>query len=61
MKQEKDFHAASGYLALFLVILFVIACIFALIFLPPVSFKIAAGVVLLVTIFCMGGFKMILI
>jgi regulator of protease activity HflC (stomatin/prohibitin superfamily) len=59
MKQEKDFHAASGYLALFLVILFLIASILALIFLPPITIKIAAGVVLLITIFCMGGFVIV--
>lgn len=59
MKNEKDFHAASGYLALFLVIVFLVASILALIFLPPVIIKIAAGVVLLVTIFCMGGFVIV--
>ncbi len=55
MKQEKDFSAASGYLALFLIILFVIASILVLIFIPLVIAKIAAGVVLVVSVFCLGG------
>lgn len=56
MKQEKDFQAKSGYFALFLIIVFLIASILALIFLPAVPIKIAAAVILLVTLFCMGGF-----
>ncbi|MCB2221594.1 MAG: SPFH domain-containing protein [Bacteroidetes bacterium] len=56
MKQEKEFKASSGYLALFLVIVFLIAAVLSLIFLPPISMKIAAGVVLVISIFCIGGF-----
>jgi regulator of protease activity HflC (stomatin/prohibitin superfamily) len=59
MKQEKDFKASSGYLALFLVIVFLIAAVLSLIFLPPVSMKIAAGVVLVISIFCIGGFVIV--
>lgn len=59
MKQEKDFSASSGYLALFLEIVFFIGAILALIFLPAISIKIAAAIVLVITAFCIGGFVIV--
>ena len=59
MKQEKDYSAASGYLALFLEIIFLIGAILALIFMPSISIKIAAAVVLVIVLFCIGGFVIV--
>lgn len=59
MKQEKDYSASSGYLALFLVILFFVGAILVLIFLPPVSIKIAAAIVLVIAAFCIAGFVIV--
>lgn len=56
MKQEKDFSAASGYMALFLEIVFLIVSILALVFLPALSIKIAAAIILVLVLFCIGGF-----
>lgn len=55
MKQEKEFLASSGYIAIFLILILLIGSILTLIFIPAVSFKIAAGIVLLVSAFCLGG------
>lgn len=55
MKQEKEFIASSGYLAIFLILVFLIAAILTLIFMPAVMLKVIAGIVLLVSIFCLGG------
>ena len=55
MKHEKDFTAISGYLALFFIIVFLVGSILALIFIPPVTVKIVAGIVVLITVFCTGG------
>ncbi len=55
MKQEKEFIAASGYLAIFLILVFLIASILTLIFMPAVMLKIIAGIVILVSLFCLGG------
>jgi len=59
MKQEKVFKASSGYLALFLVLIVIIGAVLALIFLPPILFKILAGVVLVNAAFCIGGFVIV--
>jgi len=55
MKQEKDFTASSGYVAIFLIIIFLILTIYTLIFIPAIVLKIAAGILLVVTLFCIGG------
>ncbi len=55
MKTEKDFKAKSGYLALFIQIVLIVAMVLVLIFVPEVLNKVAAGVVLFVTVFCIGG------
>jgi regulator of protease activity HflC (stomatin/prohibitin superfamily) len=59
MKQEKVFSAYSGYLALFLELLFLVASVLALIFLPAISIKIAAAIVLAIVLFCIGGFVIV--
>jgi regulator of protease activity HflC (stomatin/prohibitin superfamily) len=59
MKTEKDFKAKSGYLALFIQIVLIIAMVLVLIFVPEVLIKIIAGVVLFVTVFCIGGFSIV--
>ncbi|MCD4665587.1 MAG: SPFH domain-containing protein [Bacteroidales bacterium] len=59
MKQEKVFSASSGYLALFLEIIFLVGAILVLIFLPAIIIKIAAAIVLLITAFCFGGFVIV--
>jgi regulator of protease activity HflC (stomatin/prohibitin superfamily) len=59
MKEEKNFTAKSGYLALFLEIVLIIAMVLVLIFIPLVPAKIAAGIVLFVTVFCIGGFAIV--
>lgn len=59
MKQEKDFSAASGYLALFLEIIFLTGSILLLIFLPPLTIKIAAAIILVIVLFCIGGFVIV--
>jgi len=55
MKQEKVFSASSGYLAIFLIFIFLVGSILTLIFIPPILIKIAAGIVLVATLFCAGG------
>jgi len=55
MKQEKEFSPSSGYVAVFLILIFLIVTILTLIFIPSVIFKIGAGIVLFVTLFCIGG------
>ncbi len=55
MKQEKEFIASSGYLAIFLILVFLIGAILTLIFLPGIMLKVIAGIVLLVCVFCLGG------
>jgi regulator of protease activity HflC (stomatin/prohibitin superfamily) len=59
MKTEKDFKAKSGYLALFIQIILIIAMVLVLIFVPEVLNKVAAGLVLFVTVFCIGGFAIV--
>jgi regulator of protease activity HflC (stomatin/prohibitin superfamily) len=59
MKQEKDYSASSGYLALFLEIIFIAGPILVLIFLPPITIKIAAAIVLVVSLFCLAGFVIV--
>ena len=59
MKTEKDFKAKSGYMALFIQIVVIVAMVLVLIFVPEVIFKIAAGAVLFVTVFCIGGFSIV--
>ena len=59
MKTEKDFKAKSGYLALFIEIVMILAMVLVLIFIPDVLIKIIAGVVLFVTVFCLGGFSIV--
>ena len=55
MKAEKDYSAASGYLAVFFILIFLIGTILTLIFIPSVPFKITAAIVLVITMFCSGG------
>jgi regulator of protease activity HflC (stomatin/prohibitin superfamily) len=55
MKLEKEFIAASGYLALFFILIFLIGGILTLVFIPAVLLKIIAGIALLVSVFCLGG------
>ncbi|MFU8842819.1 MAG: SPFH domain-containing protein [Bacteroidales bacterium] len=59
MKSEKVFEPKSGYTALFLVIVTIIASAFALIYLPSASLKIFSGLVLLTGLFCIGGFVIV--
>ena len=59
MKQEKDFSAVLGYWALFLIIVFLGGAILALIFLPAISIKIAAAIVLVIVLFCVAGFVIV--
>ncbi|MCK5170639.1 MAG: SPFH domain-containing protein, partial [Bacteroidales bacterium] len=59
MKQEKDFSAASGYLALFLEIIFLVGSILALLFLPAIIIKIAAAIVLVIVLFFIAGFVIV--
>ncbi len=55
MKQEKDFTASSGYLAVFLIFIFLVGSILTLVFIPAIIIKIVAAIVLLTTLFCIGG------
>jgi len=55
MKQEKDFSASSGYLAVFLIFIFLAGTILTLIFIPAIIIKIVAAITLIVTLFCIGG------
>jgi len=55
MKQEKDFSASSGYLAVFLIFILLVGTILTLIFIPAIIIKIVAAVILMVTLFCLGG------
>jgi len=59
MKTEKDFKAKSGYMALFIVIVLIIGMVLTLVFCPDVAVKIGAGIVLFVTLFCIGGFSIV--
>ncbi|MCD4729214.1 MAG: SPFH domain-containing protein [Bacteroidales bacterium] len=55
MKQEKIFSASSGYLAVFLIFILLVGTILTLIFIPAIIIKIVAAVILMVTLFCLGG------
>jgi regulator of protease activity HflC (stomatin/prohibitin superfamily) len=59
MKTEKDFKAKSGYLALFIQAVLIIGMVLVLIFVPEVLNKVAAGLVLFITVFCIGGFAIV--
>jgi regulator of protease activity HflC (stomatin/prohibitin superfamily) len=59
MKSEKQFDPKSGYTALFLVIVTIIASVLALIYLPSAPLKIFSGLVLLTGLFCIGGFVIV--
>jgi len=59
MKTEKDFKAKSGYVALFIEIVLIIAMVLTLIFIPSIFIKASAGLILLVTVFCVGGFAIV--
>jgi len=59
MKAEKDFKAKSGYMALFIVIVLIIGMVLSLVFCPDVAVKIGAGIVLFVSLFCIGGFSIV--
>ncbi len=59
MKTEKDFKAKSGYMALFIEIVLIVAMVLVLIFIPGILNKIFAGVVLFVAVFCLGGFSIV--
>lgn len=59
MRQEKEFQPSSGYIALFLILIFLIVTIYSLIFIPAISIKIAAGILLLTTLFCIGGLTIV--
>jgi regulator of protease activity HflC (stomatin/prohibitin superfamily) len=55
MKSEKQFEPKSGYIALSLVIVTIIASVLALIYLPSAMLKIFSGLVLLTGLICIGG------
>lgn len=55
MKQEKDFSAISGYLALFVILILIVAAVFTFIFFQPAGLKITAVVVVLTGLFCLAG------
>ncbi|MCF8369765.1 MAG: SPFH domain-containing protein [Bacteroidales bacterium] len=55
MKQEKDFSASSGYLAVTLIFLVTVGAILTLIFFPAILIKIIAAVILAANLFCLGG------
>ena len=55
MKQEKIFSASSGYLAVFLIFILLVGTILTLIFIPAIIIKIVAAVILMITLFCLGG------
>jgi regulator of protease activity HflC (stomatin/prohibitin superfamily) len=59
MKTEKDFKAKSGYMALFIEIVVIVAMVLVLIFIPGLLNKIIAGAVLFVAVFCLGGFSIV--
>jgi regulator of protease activity HflC (stomatin/prohibitin superfamily) len=59
MKTEKDFKAKSGYVALFIEVILIIVMVLTLIFIPIIPVKIAAAVILFVTVFCLGGFSIV--
>jgi regulator of protease activity HflC (stomatin/prohibitin superfamily) len=59
MKQEKEFMASSGYLALFVILVLLIGAILTLIFIPATMFKIIAAIVAVVCIFCFGGMAIV--
>jgi regulator of protease activity HflC (stomatin/prohibitin superfamily) len=59
MKAEKDFKAKSGYMALFIEIVLILGMVLTLVFCPDVAVKIGAGIVLFVTVFCIGGFSIV--
>lgn len=55
MKQEKEFLPSSGYLAVFLIFIFLVGAILTLVFIPAIIVKIVAAIILLTTLFCIGG------
>ncbi len=59
MKQEKKFSASSGYLMLFLVLVLLVASIFAIIYLPSIILKITAAFLILFSVIAIGGFVII--
>lgn len=59
MKTEKDFKAKSGYLALFIEIVLIVAMVLVLIFIPGILNKIFAGAILFIALFCLGGFSIV--
>ncbi len=59
MKQEKNFKGSSGYLLLFLVFVLLVASIFAIIYLPSITLKITAAVLILFSIIAIGGFVIV--
>jgi regulator of protease activity HflC (stomatin/prohibitin superfamily) len=59
MKTEKDFKAKSGYLALFIEFVLIIATVLTLIFIPSIPIKVGAAIILFVAVFCIGGFAIV--
>jgi regulator of protease activity HflC (stomatin/prohibitin superfamily) len=59
MKTEKDFKAMSGYLVLMVQVIIIVAMVLVLVFIPAIPLKIGAGVVLFVTLLCIGGFVIV--
>ena len=59
MKQEKDFSASSGYLALFIELVVLIASLAVLIFIPVISAKIAAALFFIAGLFSIAGFVIV--
>lgn len=59
MKTEKDFKAKSGYVALFIEIVLIVAMVLVLIFIPGILNKILAGAILFIAVFCLGGFSIV--
>lgn len=59
MKTEKDFKAKSGYVALLIEIVLIVAMVLVLIFIPGILNKILAGAILFIAVFCLGGFSIV--
>ena len=59
MKEERNFTAKSGYTALFIEIVLIIGMLLTVIFCPDVAVKIGSAIVLVVALFCLGGFVIV--
>jgi regulator of protease activity HflC (stomatin/prohibitin superfamily) len=59
MKEERNFTAKSGYTALFIEIVLIIGMLLTVIFCPDIAVKIGSAIVLVVALFCLGGFVIV--